>query len=64
MEMWVATYYVAGRFSGMMEKTRIYPGDLTKEDAHRKVENFLTALRLKGTNVYPQFDLHLEKLAA
>lgn len=63
MQMWVATYYVGGRFGSMLERQHRLPSDLTTEDARRQVQRYLDRLTAKGTAVFPQFDLQLENVA-
>lgn len=63
MQVWVVTFYIGGRFGSMIERRRQFAAIFTQEEVRRQMGSYLDRLASKGTAIFPQFDLQLEKIA-
>lgn len=59
----VATYFENNRFGSMIERERVFGGEITIPQARTIVEKWVLRQREAGKPLYPGFDVVLERRA-
>lgn len=64
MKVWLVTYYEANRFGSMQEKAKTFPAHMTSWEVKSVMDKWVARQQDRGRQVFPQYDVVEEEVAA